>query len=197
VDVSRRRRGGSGDGAPVVRWHRAGGNALKQPVAIASERMDEKQETHMRLTVFTDYTLRTLIYLALRPDTLVTIADIAEAYQISNNHLMKVVHQLSLSGDVVTVRGQRGGLRLARPANEINVGTVVRRSEADLEMMPCFGTQGACVIKPECVLANAVDEALRAFLATLDSYTLEDLVRPRLGLARLLQIGEPLEPEPA
>jgi Rrf2 family nitric oxide-sensitive transcriptional repressor len=151
----------------------------------------------MRLTVFTDYTLRTLIYLALRPDTLVTIADIAEAYQISNNHLMKVVHQLSLSGDVVTVRGQRGGLRLARPATAINVGTVVRRSEADLEMMPCFGTQGSCVIKPECVLANAVDEALRAFLSALDSYTLEDLVRPRVGLARLLKIEEPLQPEPA
>ncbi len=151
----------------------------------------------MRLTVFTDYTLRTLIYLALRPDRLVTIADIAEAYGISNNHLMKVVHQLALSGEVVTVRGQRGGLRLARPAEAINVGAVVRRSESDLEIMPCFGSQGDCIIKPECVLANAVDEALRAFLATLDSYTLADLVRPRMGLARLLRIEEPVEPAPA
>jgi Rrf2 family nitric oxide-sensitive transcriptional repressor len=151
----------------------------------------------MRLTVFTDYTLRTLIYLALRPDRLVTIAEIAEAYQISNNHLMKVVHQLALSGEVVTVRGQRGGLRLARPAAEINVGIVVRRSEADLEMMPCFGSQGDCVIKPECVLATAVDEALRAFLAALDSYTLEDLARPRRGLARLLHMNEPEEASPA
>lgn len=151
----------------------------------------------MRLTVFTDYTLRTLIFLALRPDRLVTIADISEAYRISNNHLMKVVHQLALSGEVVTVRGQRGGLRLARPASEINVGAVVRRSEADLEMMPCFGSQGECVIQPDCVLAAAVDEALRAFLAVLDSYTLADLVRPRLALARLLRIDEPLEPQPA
>jgi Rrf2 family transcriptional regulator, nitric oxide-sensitive transcriptional repressor len=151
----------------------------------------------MRLTVFTDYTLRTLIYLALRPDTLVTIADIAESYQISNNHLMKVVHQLALSGDVVTVRGQRGGLRLARPAGEINIGTVVRRSEADLDMMPCFGSQGECVIQPECVLANAVEEALQAFLATLDRYTLADLARPRVALAGLLRIGESMEPEPA
>jgi Rrf2 family transcriptional regulator, nitric oxide-sensitive transcriptional repressor len=110
---------------------------------------------------------------------------------------MKVVHQLALSGDVVTVRGQRGGLRLARPAVEINVGAVVRRSEADLEMMPCFGTEGACVIKPECVLANAVEQALRAFLAALDGYTLADLVQPRLALARLLQIGEALESQPA
>jgi Rrf2 family nitric oxide-sensitive transcriptional repressor len=151
----------------------------------------------MRLTVFTDYTLRTLIYLALRPDTLVTIADIAEAYQISNNHLMKVVHKLALSGDIATVRGQRGGLRLARPSTEINIGVVVRRSEADLEMVPCFGSQGACVISPECVLANALDEALRAFLATLDRYTLADLARPRVALARLLRIDEPTEPAPA
>ena len=88
---------------------------------------------------------------------------------------------------MVTVRGQRGGLRLARPASEINVGAVVRRSEADLDMMPCFGAQGACVIKPDCVLAVAVDDALRAFLAVLDGYTLADLVRPRAALARLLR----------
>lgn len=142
----------------------------------------------MRLTVFTDYTLRTLIYLALRPDTLVTISDVANAYQISTNHLMKVVHQLALAGDVITVRGQRGGLRLARPASEINVGAVVRRAEPDMELMPCFGSQALCVIQPECMVASAVDEALRAFLATLDRYTLEDLVRPRTGLATLLRI---------
>jgi Rrf2 family transcriptional regulator, nitric oxide-sensitive transcriptional repressor len=147
----------------------------------------------MRLTVFTDYTLRTLIFLALRPDRLVVIADIAAAYGISNNHLMKVVHQLALSGDVVTVRGQRGGLRLARPANKINVGAVVRRTEADLDLVPCFGALGDCAIKPECVLASAVDEALRAFLAVLDTYTLADLVRPRMALARLLRIDEPEE----
>ncbi len=143
----------------------------------------------MRLTVFTDYTLRTLIYLALRPDTLVTISDVASAYQISTNHLMKVVHQLALSGDVITVRGQRGGLRLARPASEINVGAVVRRAEPDLELMPCFGSAAICVIQPECVVAGAVEEALRAFLATLDRYTLADLVQPRSALSALLRVG--------
>lgn len=151
----------------------------------------------MRLTVFTDYTLRTLIYLALRPDTLVTIADIAEAYGISNNHLMKVVHQLALSGDVATVRGQHGGLRLARPAGEINIGAVVRRTETDLELVPCFGSQSACAIQSDCVLAGAVDEALRAFLAALDRYTLADLARPRAALARLLRIDEAAEASPA
>jgi Rrf2 family nitric oxide-sensitive transcriptional repressor len=143
----------------------------------------------MRLATFTDYTLRTLIYLALRPDKLVTIGEIAGAYQISSNHLMKVVHQLALSGDVVTARGQRGGLRLAHPAQEINVGTVVRRSEPTFEMMPCF--EGDCVIKPECALIGAVNEALGAFLATFDRYTLADLVRPSVGLARLLRVDLP------
>ncbi|HTW70692.1 MAG TPA: Rrf2 family transcriptional regulator [Acetobacteraceae bacterium] len=144
----------------------------------------------MRLTVFTDYTLRTLIYLALRPDTLVTISDVASAYKISTNHLMKVVHQLALSGEVITVRGQRGGLRLARPASEINIGAVVRRAEPDLELVPCFGADAVCVIHPACVASNVVDEALRAFLATLDRYTLADLVQPRTALAGLLQIKE-------
>ena len=145
------------------------------------------------LPVFTDYILRTLIYLALRPDRLVVIAEIAEAYGISNNHLMKVVHRLALSGDVVTARDHRGGLRLARPANEIIIGTVACRCEADLDLVPCFGSLGDCAIKPACMLAGAVDEALRAFLAVLDSYTLADLVRPRMGLARLLRIDEPEE----
>jgi Rrf2 family nitric oxide-sensitive transcriptional repressor len=151
----------------------------------------------MRLTVFTDYTLRTLIYLAVRPDQLVTISDIAAAYQISNNHLMKVVHKLALSGDVTTVRGQRGGLRLARPPDEINVGAVVRRSEQDLDVMPCFGAQGVCVIKPECVLASVVHQALSAFMAALDGYTLADLVGPRAALAALLRVGEPTAPASA
>jgi Rrf2 family transcriptional regulator, nitric oxide-sensitive transcriptional repressor len=150
----------------------------------------------MRLTVFTDYTLRTLIYLALRPETLVTISDVAAAYQISTNHLMKVVHQLALSGDVITVRGQRGGLRLARPASEINIGAVVRRAEPDMELMPCFGSQANCTILPACVATQAVDQALRAFLATLDRYTLADLVQPRAALAGLLRIAETAEPSP-
>jgi Rrf2 family transcriptional regulator, nitric oxide-sensitive transcriptional repressor len=142
----------------------------------------------MRLTLFTDYTLRTLIYLAVRPERLVTIGDIANAYGISTNHLMKVVHQLATAGDVTTVRGQHGGLRLARPAGEINIGAVVRRTEADFAIVPCFGTETTCVIQPDCILAGVLDEAVRAFLAVLDGRTLADLVTPRAALRELLRI---------
>lgn len=144
----------------------------------------------MRLTAFTDYTLRTLIYLALRPERLATIGEISAAYDVSNNHLMKVAHQLALSGDVATVRGQRGGLRLGRPATEINLGIVVRRAEPDLRMAPCFGPESCCAIQSDCVLSQALQEALDAFLGVLDRYTLADLVVPRSALARSLGIAE-------
>ena len=142
----------------------------------------------MRLTAFTDYSLRTLMYLALRPERQVTINDISEAYGISNNHLMKVVHQLALSGDVATMRGQRGGLRLGRPAAQINVGAVVRRTEPDLHLAACFAEAGCCAIQAECVLTTALTEALAAFLAVLDRYTLADLVARPAGLCGLLGI---------
>ena len=128
------------------------------------------------------------MYLAVRPEQLVTISDIAQAYGISSNHLMKVVHQLALSGDVTTLRGQHGGLRLARPAAEINVGAVVRRSEADFDIVPCFGAEACCAIQPGCVLTGIIDEATRAFLTVLDRYSLADLAAPRTVLARLLRI---------
>jgi Rrf2 family nitric oxide-sensitive transcriptional repressor len=98
----------------------------------------------MRLTTFSDYTLRTLIYLALRPSELCTIDEIAAAYCISANPLMKVVHQAAQAGEVQTVRGHRGGLRLARTPEAINLGTVVRRTEPDLHIAPCFGPGPAC-----------------------------------------------------
>lgn len=142
----------------------------------------------MRLTAFTDYTIRTLIYLALRPDTLCTIEEIADAYGISLNHLTKVVHQAAQAGEVQTVRGQGGGLRLARAPERINIGAIVRRTEPDLDIVPCFGTGGACAIQPVCVLQGALGNALAAFLAVLDRVTLADLIRPRRRLSDLLQI---------
>lgn len=142
----------------------------------------------MHLTVFSDYTLRTLIYLALRPNTLCTIDDIASAYDISANHLTKVVHQAALAKEVQTVRGQRGGLRLARAPEAINIGAVLRRTEPDMEIAPCFGSAAACAIQPACVLQGAFGDALEAFLSVLDGMTLADLVRPRRRLSRLLRL---------
>lgn len=145
----------------------------------------------MRLTTFTDYTLRTLIFLALRPDRLSTIADIAGAYGISESHLMKVVHQLGQAGEVETVRGRTGGLRLARPPEQINLGAVVRRTEPDMDLVPCFGAGGGCVILPDCVLKQTLAQALGAFLAVLDRTTLADLVAPRQRLGDLLGLSTP------
>lgn len=126
----------------------------------------------MRLTTFSDYTLRTLMYLALHPDRFVTIAEIAAAYRVSSNHLMKVTQQLAGSGDVTTLRGQHGGLRLARPAAEIRVGDIIRRTEPDMALVPCWD----CVIEPVCVLQNVMDRAVAAFMAVLDGHTIADLV---------------------
>jgi Rrf2 family nitric oxide-sensitive transcriptional repressor len=142
----------------------------------------------MRLTSFSDYTLRTLIYLAFRPDRLCTIEEIAAAYDISANHLTKVVHQAAQAGDVQTVRGQHGGLRLARAPEAINIGAVLRRTEPDWDMAMCFGAGNACVLQPACVLQGVLGDALAAFLAVMDAKTLADLVRPRRQLSELLQL---------
>ncbi len=140
----------------------------------------------MQLTAFTDYTLRTLIYLAIEEGRRATVPEIAAAYGIPENHLNKVVLLLGQSGDVATLRGRAGGLRLGRPAAEINIGAVVRRTEPGLALAPCLGT-GACVITPACGLKPVLAEALAAFLGVLDRYTLADLVAgSRGGLARLL-----------
>jgi Rrf2 family nitric oxide-sensitive transcriptional repressor len=142
----------------------------------------------MRLTMFTDYTLRTLIYLAAAEGHPATIGAIAAAYGISEAHLMKVVHRLGLAGDIITIRGRGGGLRLARPAEGINLGTVVRRTEADMALVPCFAETAACAIGANCVLTGVLQEALDAFLTVLDRYTLADLVVRREGLTQLLEI---------
>lgn len=145
----------------------------------------------MRLTTYTDYSLRVLIRLALRPQDLATIAEIAQVYGISEHHLMKVVHQLGLAGYVQTVRGRGGGLRLAKKPGEINVGEVVRRVEPDLGLVACFREPGVCTIESACVLAGALRQALAAFMQVLDSYTLADLIKKRSQLSVLLKIKPP------
>lgn len=142
----------------------------------------------MRLTRYTDYSLRVLMYLAVRPDGFGTIQSIAEAYDVSRNHLMKVVQELNRRGYIDTVRGKGGGMRLRLPPEEINVGRVVRDMESDLALVECFGPQNRCVIAPECVLRNVLSDAMNAFMAVLDRYTLADLVSAPDPLRRLLNI---------
>jgi len=143
----------------------------------------------VRLTVYTDYSLRMLMYLAVKGDGgPTTIAEVAGAYGISKAHLNKVAHRLGLAGYVETARGKGGGLRLARPAEEIGLGDVVRRVEPDMALVPCFEPVHApCPIVPACGLRGALYEARQAFLAVLDRYSLADLVRRRAELGALLR----------
>ncbi|HET7849987.1 MAG TPA: Rrf2 family transcriptional regulator [Pseudolabrys sp.] len=145
----------------------------------------------MRLTVYTDYALRLLMYLALKEDGLATIAEIAKSYGISRNHLMKVAYELGLAGYVEAVRGRGGGLRLARPPEAIGLGDVVRYTEQDMALVPCFSSYAEvpCAIRPSCVLRNALAHANAAFVETLDEYSLRDLVKPRVPLRKLLSIA--------
>lgn len=144
----------------------------------------------MRLTVYTDYALRVLMYLALKEDELATIAEISVSYGISRNHLMKVAHQLGVAGYVETVRGRGGGLRLARRIEAIGLGEVVRFTEPDMAIVSCLKPIDApCALRPSCVLRQALQKSRDAFMSVLDNYTLSDLVRPRGRLVGLLAIS--------
>lgn len=146
----------------------------------------------MRLTVYTDYALRLLMYLAVKDDGLATIAEVASSYGISKTHLMKVAHQLGQAGYVGTVRGRGGGLRLAMPVERINLGQVVRHTEPDMAVVACLNPVNApCAIKSCCVLRRALAKAGAAFLEVLDGYSLADLVKSRAPLRALLTIDAP------
>ena len=144
--------------------------------------MHKRYILKMRLTTFSDYAFRVLIYLGSAPQDLATIADIASAYGISENHLMKVVHYLAQLGYVDTVRGKGGGMRLARPPASINVGEVLRATEDGFELVECMDeAESGCRIARTCALKGALGEAVDAFLAVLDRYTVADLVRPSVA----------------
>ncbi len=147
----------------------------------------------MRLTQYTDYALRVLMYVGVKGDGLATIAEISAIYGISRNHLMKVVHALGERGYLRTIRGRNGGICLGKPANEIGLGEVVRMTEDDLALAQCFlpAGDGSCRIEAACVLRHVLDDALTAFLTELDRYTLADLLEPR-PLARLLALEPPV-----
>lgn len=143
----------------------------------------------MQLTLYADYSLRVLLYLGLRPDRLSTIAEIADAYAISRNHLVKVVHNLGLLGWIDTARGRGGGMTLARPPDEINIGEVVRQTETSFDLVECFDMKtNTCPIAPVCALKGALQEAQAAFLKVLDKYTLADVLQNRAELGLLLRV---------
>ncbi|WP_428032534.1 RrF2 family transcriptional regulator [Ancylobacter sp.] len=150
----------------------------------------------MQLTRYSDYALRVMLYLAARDDRLCSIAEIAAAYGISHNHLMKVLHDLGRAGYVASVRGRSGGFRLARPAAQIRIGALLRHTEEDFDLADC----PSCVLSGGCGLASVLDEAMAAFFAVLDSCTLADLMARRSGFRHLilsLERARPLAPGPA
>ena len=140
----------------------------------------------MRLTLHTDYALRLLMVLAMEPDDLHTIEEVARRYDISRNHLTKVTQTLVQAGFVDSQRGRGGGLRLARLAEAINIGAVVRATEDSFALVECFDPgRNMCVISSACGLRGPLDEALHAFLAVLDRYSLADLIRHPRALQRM------------
>ncbi len=143
----------------------------------------------MRLSTFSDYSLRVLLYVALRPGERPTIEEIATAYGISRNHLMKVVRTLGQLGHLTTIRGRGGGLRLARPPEDINLGEVLRGTEQDCTVVECLGDGPInCPLSGACRLTGMFGEALGAFFGTFDRYTLADALTGPEVLARRLGI---------
>ena len=130
----------------------------------------------MRLTNFSDYALRVLMYAAAQGDRLITIEETADVYGISRAHLMKVVNQLTRVGYLNAVRGRSGGLVLAKRPSKIRLGDVLRATEPDFALVECFTAGKQCLITPNCRLRGALAKAFAAFTGTLDRYTLADLI---------------------
>jgi Rrf2 family nitric oxide-sensitive transcriptional repressor len=135
----------------------------------------------MRLSDYTDYTLRVLMYCAAHPDRLVTIAEIADSHRVSKNHLMKIVNDLSRQRLLETTRGRGGGLRLLQAPSAIRVGDVLRNAETDFRLVECFDpSSDACTLTPVCRLKSVLGKALSAYFAELDAVTLADIAGPNL-----------------
>lgn len=166
----------------------------------------------MRLTTYTDYAFRCLVYLAIHQsaDKLFNIQQIADAFNISKNHLTKVIHQLASLGYIESVRGRNGGIRLAKPAESINLGEVFRQTEPDFTIVECFApieeqlfrdtdptslenisevhSQTICQISPQCRLRSILYEATRQFIDVMDQYTVADIIQNAEELRALLPI---------
>lgn len=146
----------------------------------------------MQLTLYTDYSLRVLLYLGLNTRRMATITDIAKSYGISRNHLVKVVHNLSTQGLIQSVRGRGGGLTLARAPVTINIGDVVRNTEVTFDLVECFDrAYNTCPISAACILKGALYEAQRAFMGVLDRYTLADVLDNKDWLRSVLIVPDP------
>jgi Rrf2 family nitric oxide-sensitive transcriptional repressor len=140
----------------------------------------------MHLTTFSDYSMRVLMYLALQQEQRVTIGDIAKRYQISENHLTKVVHFLAKAGYIKTIRGKGGGLSLNRAAESVNLGEVIRQTEGDEGLLPCVHGEGDCCLIQVCRLTGILRESQQALYQVLDKYTLADLLVDTVPLSRIL-----------
>lgn len=141
----------------------------------------------MNLTRFTDYSLRTLIYVGMFPDRLCSIDEVSRSFRVSRNHLLKVVSMLGRLGYLATQRGRTGGLRLGRAPQEIRIGEVVRATEPGFDLLECFDAQrDRCAITSQCRLKGVLHVALKSFLAELDRHTLADLLANRNDLVALL-----------
>jgi Rrf2 family transcriptional regulator, nitric oxide-sensitive transcriptional repressor len=142
----------------------------------------------MQLTQFTDYALRTLIYVALKKDRPSTVTEIADNYGISKNHLVKVVHKLGQLGILETIRGNQGGIKLNGKPADVNIGALVQQIEPHFFVVECFDSVNQnCVISPACKLKHVLGEATNNFIETLNEYTLEDITQNSAELSGLLQ----------
>ncbi|MGP9567483.1 MULTISPECIES: RrF2 family transcriptional regulator [unclassified Halomonas] len=142
----------------------------------------------MHLTRYTDYSIRVLLYLAVKGEERSTIKEIAEAFSISSNHLMKIVQELNQKGYLTAIRGKNGGLLLCRQPETISLGALIRDTESEMALVECFRDDNSCVITPSCRLRPILADALSAFLSVLDQYTLADLLQDRSQLATLMRI---------
>lgn len=142
----------------------------------------------MQLTQFTDYSLRALIFIALKKEKC-NIKEITAAYSISNNHMTKIIHNLSKLGMIKTVRGKNGGISLAADPTEVNLGALIQKLETNFDLVPCFNKEKAnCCIAPICKLKNVLFEAKNAFLNVLNQYTLVDILYNKTDLKKILDI---------
>lgn len=145
----------------------------------------------MRLTQYTDYSLRVLIHLATKQGTeLTNIKDIARTYNISKNHLMKVIYNLGKMGYIETIRGRNGGIKLCMCPKEINIGEVIHRVEEGFNIVVCFEEEGKCAISDFCSLKHLLNKALTQFLDYLRQYTLDDVVKNNIRLQDYISVNK-------